>query len=39
VPSGVNSGDPFIVQVNELHGSGANGSVWSFLVQVSPTKS
>jgi hypothetical protein len=39
VPSGVNSGDPFIVQVNELHSSSSNGSVWSFLVQVSPTKS
>jgi len=39
VPSGVNSGNPFIVQVNELHGSAANGSVWSFVVQVSPTKS
>ena len=39
VPSGVNSGNPFVVQVNELAGSVPSGSVWSLLVQVSLTKS
>lgn len=35
----VNSGKPFIVQVVQLKGTKADGSLWSFAVQPSATKS
>jgi hypothetical protein len=37
-PSDENSGNPYIVQVQELHSGKPDGSVWSFVVQVSATK-
>lgn len=39
VPSGTNNGSPFIVEVDQLRHGKPDGSRWSFLVQVSPTKS
>ena len=39
VPSGINGGNAFIVQVDELHNGKPDGSVWSFLVKVSQTAS
>jgi hypothetical protein len=38
VAGNVGGGDPFIVRVNELSGGKPNGSTWSFVVKVSPTK-
>lgn len=35
---GVNNGNPFIVQVLQLDGTKADGSTWSFVVELSPTK-
>lgn len=39
VPSGTAGGNPFVVQVDELNNGRPDGSKWSFLIQVSPTKS
>lgn len=39
VASNINNGQPFVVQVNEVRGGKATESTWSFVVQVSPTKS
>jgi hypothetical protein len=38
VPSATNSGNAFIVQVDELRGGKPDGGVWSFLIKVSQTK-
>jgi len=37
--SGLAGGQPFIVEVNQLAGGKPDGSTWSFIVKVSPTKS
>jgi hypothetical protein len=39
VTSGVGSGAPFIVEVDQLRNGQADGSKWSFLVAVSTTGS
>jgi hypothetical protein len=39
VTSGVGSGAPFIVEVDQLRNGQADGSKWSFLVSVSTTGS
>ena len=39
VPSGIAGGNPFVVEVDELNHGRPDGSKWSFLIQVSPTKS
>jgi hypothetical protein len=39
VSSSANNGNPFIVEVDQLRHGTPDGSRWSFLVQVSPTKS
>jgi hypothetical protein len=36
--AGVNNGSPYIVQVMQLNGAKPDGSVWSFIVKVDPTK-
>lgn len=38
VASGAASGDPFIVEVDQLAKGKPDGSKWSFIVRVSPTK-
>lgn len=37
--SGINNGDPFIVQVVQLDGSKVDGSLWTFVVTVDAHKS
>ncbi|HEY3736626.1 MAG TPA: DUF2771 family protein [Jatrophihabitans sp.] len=39
VTAGINNGSPFIVQVVQLDGNKPDGSMWSFLVKIDPTKS
>ena len=34
VAAQTNNGNPFIVQIVQLHGTKADGSVWSFLVRI-----
>jgi hypothetical protein len=38
VASNTDNGDPFVVRVDELHDGKTDGSAWSFVVQVSQTK-
>jgi hypothetical protein len=39
VASNIANGDPFVVRVDELRDGKPDGSTWSFVVKVSPTKS
>ena len=39
VPTSLNEGSPFIVQVLQLDGNKSDGSMWSFVVKPNPTKS